>query len=360
MIKKFLLGFSLLVVALVCVAASLYMWATAFFPDARTVAAVKASNPADIEYLKAALPQNRGKILAIVSSARVLGNTGKPTGYELSELARAYWVFTVNGFEVDVASPEGGEPYALLDEEDMGKYDYAFLNDSVAQAKTKNTLMLKDINPDDYKALYFVGGKGAMFDFPQNTDIQRLVLQFSEQHKTIAAVCHGPAALLNVKDSRGNSFVAGKQVSAFTNSEELLLIPDAETIFPFLLQTELQRSGAIFIAGSDYLNQVVQEDYLITGQNPWSVWSLAEKIIQHLGYELMPRSITPEEHSVALLETFYRYGLNAAEKQAIHQPHIYDGRLILMHSIVALMRGEVINASKLVILADSVRAKIVQ
>lgn len=110
----------------------------------------------------------RGKILAVVTSTDSLGTSGKGTGYELTELARAYYVFKANGFEVDIASPLGGKPPVVIDDDDMGLFDYAFLNDSIAQLKTNNSLSLKDVNAQGYEAVYFVGGKGAMFDFPNN------------------------------------------------------------------------------------------------------------------------------------------------------------------------------------------------
>jgi putative intracellular protease/amidase len=128
-----------------------------------------------------------------------MGTPGKKTGYELTELARAYWVFQTNGFEVDIASTKGGEPPVVLDDDDMCKYDYAILNDPTAQAKAANTLLIDDVNPADYEAVYFVGGKGAMFDFPDNQAIQNIIKHLHQNDKVISAVCHGPAALANVK-----------------------------------------------------------------------------------------------------------------------------------------------------------------
>ncbi len=93
----------------------------------------------DLSYITENIPNKRGKILAVVTSAKTMGNTDKSTGYELTELSRAYYVFEANGFEVDVASPLGGTPEVILDDDDMGAYDYAFLNDTIAQHKVKNT-----------------------------------------------------------------------------------------------------------------------------------------------------------------------------------------------------------------------------
>ncbi|WP_198514353.1 type 1 glutamine amidotransferase family protein [Algoriphagus formosus] len=143
-----------------------------------TIANSQAHN---IDYISKDLPAYRGKILAVVTSTDTMGESGKSTGYELTELARAYYVFKANGFEVDIASPLGGRPPVVLDDDDMGIFDYAFLNDSIAQFKTNNSLLLNDIEPDTYEAIYFVGGKGAMFDFPNNSYIQALIKDFNKK-----------------------------------------------------------------------------------------------------------------------------------------------------------------------------------
>lgn len=355
MFKKIVIGFGSVFLVLFVVAITGLVWALKFSPTEQELQQLQVIRAQDIPYLQNALPATRGKILAVVTSTRNLGSTGRPTGYELTELARAYWVFQTNGFEVDIASPQGGEPYALLDGDDMGAYDYAFLNDPIAQQKAKNTLLLSTVSARDYVAVYFVGGKGAMFDFPDNPDILALVQEFVAQQKVIAAVCHGPAALVNAKGTDGEWLVSNKSVSAFTNSEELLLIPNAAEIFPFLLQDKLEARGANFVAGEDYLEQVSLNEDLITGQNPWSVWRLAEETVRQLGYEPQARTATPEENSVALLQIYLSHGLEHAEKVAKNGAQQHQSQLVLMHSLVAFMKGEIVNGLGLMILADGLR-----
>ncbi|MFZ1809386.1 MAG: type 1 glutamine amidotransferase domain-containing protein, partial [Cyclobacteriaceae bacterium] len=296
----------------------------------------------------------RGKILAVVTSADLMGSSGKSTGYELTELSRAYYVFQANGFEVDVASPLGGLPPVVIDGDDMKEYDYAFLNDSDAQAKVKNSIAMADVEPDAYEAVYFVGGKGAMFDFPENKHIQSLVSAYYESGKVVSAVCHGPAALVNVKLSDGSSLLANKTVSSFTNAEELFLIPDAPQIFPFLLQDKLTENGARFNEGFLYLNTVSKDGNLVTGQNPWSTWEVAESVIAQLGYAPKPRFITREENSISVLGTFEAEGYSKA-KSTIDQfctedALSIDREIIAVHSIVAAMQfelGKTINLIRL-------------
>lgn len=299
----------------------------------------------DISYITKDVPSYRGKILAVVTSTDSLGTSGKGTGYELTELARAYYVFKANGFDVDIASPLGGKPPVVIDDDDMGLFDYAFLNDSIAQSKTNNSLLLKDVKPEVYEAVYFVGGKGAMFDFPNNKFIQALIQDFHETNKVIGAVCHGPAALVNVTLEDGESFLKNKEVSGFTNKEELLLIPEAASIFPFLLQDKLIAQGAEFNEGSMYLEKVSHDSNLITGQNPWSVWILAETMVRQLGYMPKPRAITAEENAVKVLYSYETKGnenSRAVIKQITEENKQSISRALLIdHSAISILQGNI-------------------
>jgi putative intracellular protease/amidase len=302
---------------------------------------ISQTKPTDLPYLTEDSIAYRGKILAVVTSISEMGSSGKSTGYELTELSRAYYVFMANGFEVDVASPLGGQPPVVIDDDDVAQYDYAFMNDPVAQHKAKNTLAIAEVNPSDYEAVYFVGGKGAMFDFPDNISIQTLVRELYEKDKVIGAVCHGPSALVNVTLSNGSPLLLDKTVSSFTNKEELFLIPDAPEIFPFLLQDKLVKSGATFQEGSLYLENVVTDGNLITGQNPWSTWALAESMIKALGYTPKPRPITAEENSVAILNLYAQSGYDRAKlllEQNLNEGTPINRELLAVHSIISTMQ----------------------
>ncbi|MFT7159381.1 MAG: putative intracellular protease/amidase [Bacteroidia bacterium] len=305
----------------------------------------------ELPYLSENIIPSRGKILAVVTSTSVMGATDKSTGFELTELSRTYYVFEANGYEVDVASPLGGQPPVVIDTDDMKEYDYAFLNDKVAQEKVSNSIALQDVNPADYEAVFFVGGKGAMFDFPENEDIQSLVRDYYESGKVIGAVCHGPAALVNVTLSNGQPLLANKAVSSFTNEEELFLIPDAEDIFPFLLQDELMAKGAHFSEGLLYLNKVSQDGNLVTGQNPWSTWEVAESIIKQLGHEPKEREITSEEYSIKILGTYESEGYDGAKNMITNYSGNdlpIDRELLAVHSILATVQLNLVKSTNLI------------
>ncbi|MEO9482048.1 MAG: DJ-1/PfpI family protein [Ekhidna sp.] len=320
---------------------------------------VKETLAESLPYLSENPIPNRGKILAVVTSTDEMGNSGKATGYELTELSRAYYVFLANGFEVDVASPKGGNPPRIDDDEDMGVYDFAFLNDPVAQQKAKNTLPIATVDPADYQAIYFVGGKGAMYDFPDNPHIQSIVSSYFQSGKVIGAVCHGPAALVNVTLDGGQYMLKDRTVSSFTNTEELFLIPDAATIFPFLLEDKLVENGAKFKEGTMYLENVIQDGNIVTGQNPWSTWKLAETMISQMGYEPKIREITPEENAIKVLGSFQDQGYQAAKKRITEMAENkleMNRTLLAMHSIVAAMQWNVLKSFQLVGLLSHAKA----
>ncbi|WP_444929497.1 type 1 glutamine amidotransferase domain-containing protein [Microbulbifer sp. SSSA002] len=296
----------------------------------------------DLAYLQQLPRESRGKILAVVTSTATMGDSGKATGYELTELARPYYIFSANGFIVDIASPKGGKPPAVIDKDDLGPFDYAFLNDPEAQQKVNRSIPIDQVSAEDYQAVFFVGGKGTMFDFPDNPHIQSLVREIYSSGKVIGAVCHGPAALANVTLDNGEPLIADRQISAFTNEEELFLIPDAEQRFPFLLEDRLREQGAFFQAGPIYLEQVSVDGQLITGQNPWSTWLAAESMVRAMGYTPVPRQVTPAEQTVELLLAYEQRGFAEAaqELQKLQKKGELDQRLLAMHGVVSAMRWE--------------------
>jgi len=90
----------------------------------------------------------------------------------------------------------------------------------------------------------------------------------------VGAVCHGPAALVNVKLSDGAYLVAGKNVGAFTDAEERAV--QLDKVVPFLLASTLVQRGATHHPASDWTANVVVDGRLVTGQNPQSATGVGE------------------------------------------------------------------------------------
>lgn len=297
-----------------------------------------AATAADLAWLPQPAGEPRGRILAVVTSTASFDQERRRGGFELTELARAYWVFVANGYAVDIASPQGGKPPMVLDE-DLIEADYAFLNDPLVRGKLDASLALAEVDPTLYAGVYFVGGKGAMFDFPGNPEVARIVRDIHGRG-VIGAVCHGPAALVGLPLENGEPFLRKRRVAGFSNAEELFLIEDARAAFPFLLQDRLQSEAGAYVEGPMYLDQTVVDGRLVTGQNPWSTWSVAEAMVRALGSEPVARAQTAEEISVRLLQAYAGQGLNAALSMKRQVPPS-SKHLLLMHAVVAAMQWQI-------------------
>lgn len=341
MLRKFLraAGWAAAITALL--AGALFLYSRGYRLDA-VAPANRHATPASLSYLQQAQAPQRGRILVVVSSASHYPDGVKKAGYELTELSRAYYVFRANGFDVDIASPKGGEPLARIDTDDMGDADYAFLNDAAAQRKVKASLPLAQVDPVRYAAVYFAGGKGAMFDFPDNPEVARIVGAIAARG-VVGAVCHGPAALLGVRLADGAPLVAGRRMTGFSNAEELFLMKDARQRFPWLLEDRARELGARFSAGPLFIDTTVVDGRLVTGQNPWSTWSVAEAMVTALGYQPVARAATAEEHSVHVLAAFHAGGWDAARAVQRKLPG-HDRSLLLLHALVAAMDWRVADA----------------
>lgn len=296
-----------------------------------------ATRPADLAFLQQARPANRGKILAVVTSTARSPDGSVDAGAELTELSRAYYVFKANGFEVEIASPKGGRPPVKIDEE-LVEADHAFLNDPEAQALLKQTKVLDEVDASDYAAVYVVGGKGVMFDLANNDATQRIAATIYERGGVVGAVCHGPVALLGAKLSNGKPLLGDKTVAGFSNEEELFLIPDAHNVFPFLLEDALRREAGRYTEGPIYIDHAITDGRLVTGQNPWSTWSVAEGMVRALGHQPVQRTPTSEENAIKVLSAFHAHGFAEADRLGELLKDV-DKRLILLHAVIAVMEG---------------------
>jgi len=219
------------------------------------------------------------KVLIVVTNHDKLGNTGKKTGLSLHEVTNVYYPLVEAGFQVDFASPKGG--LAPLDGDTAHNSDplsKKFLEDKNTFSRLERTVALKDINPKDYKAIAFAGGHGTMWDFPDSPDVNRVTSQIYDGGGIVAALCHGPAALVNVKLANGKYLVEGKDMNSFTDSEEEAV--GLSSVVPFLLETKLRKRGAKFQAGKNFENKVVVSERLVTGQNLQSAHALGKKLAE--------------------------------------------------------------------------------
>ena len=214
-------------------------------------------------------------VLFVLTSHGAKGASGKPTGFYLAEVTHPLAVFDAAGIAVEFASIQGGEPPVdglALDDAINARY----WNDAAFRSRIAATARLDDIDSARYAAIFFAGGHGTMWDFPGSPAVQRVTREIYEAGGIVGAVCHGPAALVNVKLSDGRYLVDGKRVSAFTDAEEAAV--QLDSVVPFLLASTLVERGARHEAAPNWQAQVIAEQRLVTGQNPQSATGVAEAL----------------------------------------------------------------------------------
>jgi putative intracellular protease/amidase len=219
------------------------------------------------------------KVLIVLTSRDTLGDTGKETGFYLPEVTHPLDAFTRAGLAVDFVSPKGGKaPMTGIDlDHPLNK---AFLENSELVSRVENTLNPSQIDPAEYNAIFYAGGHGTMWDFPDDAKLAAIAAAIYEAGGIVGAVCHGPAALVNIKLSNGEYLVANKTVSAFTNEEEAAV--GLTEIVPFLLESKLIDRGANFTKVPNFQVSVVASDRLVTGQNPASAAGVGEQMVKLL------------------------------------------------------------------------------
>jgi putative intracellular protease/amidase len=216
------------------------------------------------------------KILLVLTSHDQLGDTGKPTGAYLSEVAHPYLAFTQAGYDVDLVSPKGGRP-PLDGVADADAESKALLDDRTFLAKLSATRTPDQVDPKAYAAIVYAGGHGTMWDFPGDTRLAQLASTIDAQGGVVGAVCHGPAGLLNIKKPDGTYLIAGKRVAGFTNDEEAAV--GLTKVVPYLLADALTERGALHQPAPNWSKQVVTDGRLVTGQNPQSARGVADAVL---------------------------------------------------------------------------------
>ena len=222
-------------------------------------------------------------ILMVLTSHSELGNTGKKTGFWIEEFAAPYYLFKDAGAEITIASPKGGQPPIdpKSDEPDsQTPATIRFKADEELQKILSQTKKLSEVTQDGFDAVFYPGGHGPLWDLTNDNDSIKLIEAFWKNKKPVAAVCHAPAVLLNVKDENDDALVKDKKVTGFTNAEEEAV--QLTEVVPFLLEDELFKKGGIYSNKENWASYVVTDGLLITGQNPQSSEAAAEQLIKVL------------------------------------------------------------------------------
>jgi putative intracellular protease/amidase len=218
------------------------------------------------------------RILFVLTSHDRKGD--QPSGFYLSEVTHPHKVLHEAGYAIDFASPKGGKaPVDGFDLDDP--VNAAFWNDPVLREAVGHTLSPAQVDPADYAAIFYAGGHATMWDLPGNAALAAITARIYEAGGVVAAVCHGPAGLVDVVLADGRYLVAGNDVAAFTNAEERAV--GLADVVPFLLADRLEQRGARHHPAPDFTPQVVVSERLVTGQNPQSATGVAEAMLGLLG-----------------------------------------------------------------------------
>lgn len=276
-------------------------------------------------------------VLMVVSGYGQSQGKEKP-GYEFDEFAKAYLVFKAHNVNVDVASPKGGAVEA--DQYDPNKdFNAQVLADSAIMAKLNNTLAISSLDASDYKAVFVVGGKGAMFDLPKDVALQQIIVDVYERKGVVAAVCHGPAALVNVKLSNGEYLVSGKRINGFTNDEEQLFGKKWLPHFEFLLEDKLTGRGGVFQSSDIMLEHVAVDGRLVTGQNPASTVGVATAMLEAMGVAVQPIERFSDDLTLEQIAEFLA-GNEKALEQLSADPERYHLSLAGMYGFTYLKQAK--------------------
>ncbi len=235
---------------------------------------------------------SKGKILMVASSPTVSEQTGWPIGFWAAELTHPLHVFQEAGYEVELASTEGGKivmdsysnptdasGYSAHDVISLGYMQLEWFNEML-----ENTPKLTDKNVNDYDAIFLVGGQGPMYTFKGNTDLEKLFASFYEAGKPSAAVCHSAALLLEAKKSDGSLVVDGKTWTGFANAEEEYADKAVgQKIQPYWIEEEAGKlANTTFKVAAPFSSYAIEDGNLITGQQQNSGAAAARLVVAQL------------------------------------------------------------------------------
>ncbi|MEO7055385.1 MAG: type 1 glutamine amidotransferase domain-containing protein, partial [Caldimonas sp.] len=189
-----------------------------------------------------------------------------------------YMAATEAGIDVTVASPHGGavplDPKTEPNEKQQKEWSPALL-------ALRDSVTLASVKDQTFDAVFIPGGHGPMVDLAHDATLHALVARHDAAGKLIAAVCHGPAALVHAKRASGEPFLQGRRATGFTDTEERLA--GLKDVVPFLLEDAMKAGGADFHSALlPWLSHIEHDGNLLTGQNPNSSDALAKAMVKVL------------------------------------------------------------------------------
>lgn len=233
------------------------------------------------------------KVLMIAANPGTSPTTGWPIGFWWAELTHPYWTFAEAGYQIDIASPKGGDLMAdgYSDPEDASGYSahdilsLGFKKSATHAALLTGTKSIAEVDVEGYDAIFVAGGQSPMVTMIDDSALHAFVARAYEAGKIVAIVCHGTCILLKTRLSNGDLLVKGKTWTGFADSEEAFA--DAFVgmrIQPFWIEDEAKKiEGTNFVTANMFKPFALRDGNLITGQQQYSGAAAAELVVQALG-----------------------------------------------------------------------------
>ncbi|RCG24778.1 type 1 glutamine amidotransferase domain-containing protein [Streptomyces diacarni] len=219
-------------------------------------------------------------VLFVVTAAEhwtLADGTRHRCGYWPEELAVPHRTFHEAGFRTAVATPGGvpptPDPAGLIE-------PWSSYLDGLAD-ELASPLTLEEIAPEAFDCAFVPGGHGPMEDLAHSAAFGTLARGMFEAGRPLAAVCHGPAALLPARADDGRWLFEGFAVTAFSNVEEAEF--GLAQSAPWLTEDRLKENGASFsVADKPWDEHIVVDRAVYTGQNPASAGPLARRLVEDM------------------------------------------------------------------------------
>jgi len=228
------------------------------------------------------------RILMVLSAASELplsDGTLHPTGYWAEEVVVPHRLFSDAGLSVAFATPGGTaptvDPISLNEQggvEPEAAADHRAYLDGIASSLA-SPLVLEDVTPDQFDALFLPGGHAPMADLVDHPALGALLDAADRDGMPVTALCHGLAGLLSARNSGGFVF-AGRRLTSFSDLEEQQ--GGLGDLSPFFLESRLRENGATVVTDAPWSSHLVIDGNLITGQNPQSSAVTANALIDVL------------------------------------------------------------------------------
>lgn len=236
------------------------------------------------------------------------------TDFDPTETGVPWKILTQNKIQVAFATPNGlagtADPIMstgkrlgiwkpILQADKNGRQAFTEMNQS---QEFQNPKRWDAIDISEFDGIILAGGHApGMKEYLESTTIQKLIVDFFERKKLVAAICHGTVVTARSHLPSGKSVLFGKKTTALLRTQELTAwamtypwLKDYYRTYPETVQSEVERSlaqAADFISGPtpirrdspDDLNPgfCVQDDNYISARWPGDAHQFGVCIVEY-------------------------------------------------------------------------------